>query len=68
MRDLLTEPVSELRWEGVDDDLRFHDVGIHKKVGLIGDPFPMLLKYIKGKAVVDDFCVYSIPPDILNLD
>ena len=63
-RRLATEPITDV--QGIDG-IPFHHIGIHRAVGLIGDPHPFPTQLISGKAVLDNHCVYSIPTEELNV-
>ena len=63
---LATQPITERTYLGIDP-LPYHAVGIHRKIGLMGNAQRIPYRSIEGKAVVDDQCVYSVPPEELNI-
>ena len=64
---MATAQITDKDWIGVDN-LHFHKLGLFKKIGLMGEAKQIKKKKIKGKAIIDDLCIYSIPSSELNYD
>lgn len=63
---LATQPITEHTFLGIDP-LPYHAVGVHKRIGLMGDTVRIPWSEIEGKAIVDEHCAYSVPCEELNV-
>lgn len=63
---MATTPITEHHFDGIDP-LNYDDVGIHKKIGLMGPSKLFHIGHVTGKAVVDKHCIYSVPNEELNV-
>ena len=64
---MATSQITDKEWLGIDN-LHFQKLGMFKKIGLMGESKRIRKSLIKGKAIVDDLCIYSIPPSDLNYE